>query len=111
MPKWFEDFVGLEEAANRIQSYELQFMPGLLQTEDYARAAITHGQPRASKESIEAVDLRMRRQRILGGTNPPRLWMVIDESVLHRTLGSVSMLKTQIEHLLEMTQHSHCRCR
>jgi len=108
MPKWFEDYVGLEEAASRIQSWELQFIPGLMQTEDYARAAITHGQPRASKESIDSqVDLRTRRQRILGGTTPPRLWMVIDESVLHRTLGSVSMLKKQIEHLLDMTQHSH----
>ncbi|MBR7826403.1 helix-turn-helix domain-containing protein [Actinospica sp. MGRD01-02] len=108
MPKWFEDFVGLEEAAARIQSWELQFIPGLLQTPDYARAVIAHGQPRAAQETIDSqVDLRMRRQRILNGTNPPRLWMVVDESVLHRTLGSPAMLKKQIEHLLEAVQHSH----
>lgn len=108
MPKWFEDFVGLEEAAARIQSWELQFIPGLLQTPDYARAVIAHGQPRAATETIDSqVDLRMRRQRILTGTNPPRLWMVIDESVLHRTLGSPAMLRAQIEHLLEAVQHSH----
>jgi len=82
MPKWFEDYVGLEEAAARIQSWELQFIPGLLQTEDYARMAFAHGHPRAAEESIESmVDLRMRRQRILGGTHPPRLWMVIDDSL------------------------------
>lgn len=108
MPKWFEDYIGLEEAAARIQSWELQFLPGLLQTEEYARATIVHGHPRASEETIDSmVDLRMRRQKILGGMNPPRLWMVIDESVLHRTLGSVTLLKRQIDKLLEVTAHSH----
>jgi Domain of unknown function (DUF5753)/Helix-turn-helix domain len=108
MPKWFEDYVGLEEAAARIQSWELQFIPGLLQTEQYARMAIVHGHPRAAEETIESmVDLRMRRQRILGGTHPPRLWMVIDESVLHRTLGSAAMLKKQVDRLLELTELSH----
>jgi Domain of unknown function (DUF5753)/Helix-turn-helix domain len=108
MPKWFEDYVGLEEAAARIQSWELQFIPGLLQTEEYARMAIVHGHPRAAEETIESmVDLRMRRQRILGGTHPPRLWMVIDESVLHRTLGSAAMLKKQVDRLLELTELSH----
>jgi Domain of unknown function (DUF5753)/Helix-turn-helix domain len=108
MPKWFEDYVGLEEAAARIQSWELQFIPGLLQTEDYARATFVHGHPRAAEETIDSmVDLRVRRQRILGGTHPPRLWMVIDESVLHRTLGSAAMLKKQVERLLELTELSH----
>jgi hypothetical protein len=108
MPKWFEDYVGLEEAAARIQSWELQFIPGLLQTEEYARAVIGHGQPQAKPESIESqIDLRMRRQKILTGTNPPRLWVVVDESVLHRTLGNAAMMKRQIERLLEATQHSH----
>ena len=108
MPKWFEDYVGLEEAASRIQSWELQFMPGLLQTEDYARAVVTHGHPRAAGETIDSmVDLRMRRQKILGGQHPPRLWMVVDESVLHRSLGSVAMLKKQIDKLLELTELSH----
>jgi hypothetical protein len=108
MPKWFEDYVGLEEAASRIQSWELQFMPGLLQTEDYARATITHGHPRAAGETIDSmVDLRMRRQKILGGLHPPRLWMVVDESVLHRSLGSAAMLKKQIDKLLELTELSY----
>jgi Domain of unknown function (DUF5753)/Helix-turn-helix domain len=108
MPKWFEDYVGLEEAAARIQSWELQFIPGLLQTEEYARATFVHGHPRAAEETIDSmVDLRMRRQRILGGTHPPRLWMVIDESVLHRTLGSAAMLKKQVDRLLELTELSH----
>jgi len=77
MPKWFEDYVGLEEAASRIQCWELQFVPGLIQTEAYARAAIVHGRPRAGAEEVDRlVELRMRRQRILDGTHPPRLWTV-----------------------------------
>ncbi|HTJ68404.1 MAG TPA: helix-turn-helix transcriptional regulator [Actinospica sp.] len=108
MPKWFEDYVGLEEAAARIQSWELQFIPGLLQTEEYARAVVFHGHPQAPAEDIDSmVGLRLRRQKILNGTNPPRLWMVVDESVLHRTLGNAAMMRKQIERLLDVTQHSH----
>lgn len=109
MPKWFEDYVGLEEAAARIQSWELQFVPGLLQTEQYARAVVAHGHPRnaGSPEVESMVELRLRRQRILDGIHPPRLWMVIDESVLHRTFGSPAVLKEQIYRLLEVTELPH----
>jgi hypothetical protein len=108
MPKWFEDYVGLEEAAARIQSWELQFIPGLIQTEEYARAVVEHGHPRAGADSVDRmVELRMRRQKILDGMHPPRLWMVIDESVLHRTLGHRAMLKRQIDKLLEVSDLSH----
>ena len=108
MPKWFEDYVGLEEAAARIQSWELQFVPGLMQTEDYARAVVTHGHPRAGLDEVERmVELRLRRQRVLDGTHPPQLWMVIDESVLHRALGGVPVLRAQIDRLLELTALPH----
>lgn len=109
MPKWFEDYVGLEEAAARIQSWELQFVPGLIQTEEYARAAVAHGHPRSNGTATidTMVELRMRRQRILEGTHPPRLWMVVDESVLHRTLGAPMVLKRQIDRLLEVTDLPH----
>jgi Domain of unknown function (DUF5753)/Helix-turn-helix domain len=109
MPKWFEDYVGLEEAAARIQSWELQFVPGLVQTEQYARAVVEHGHPRSpgSPEVDSMVELRMRRQRILDGTHPPRLWMVLDESVLHRTFGLPAVLKGQLDRLLEVTELPH----
>jgi hypothetical protein len=109
MPKWFEDYVGLEEAAARIQSWEVQFVPGLLQTEEYARAAVAHRHPRTSSSNqVDGmVEVRMRRQRILDGTHPPRLWAVIDESVLHRTIGGPAVLKQQIERLLDVTTSSH----
>jgi len=108
MPKWFEDFVGLEEAANRIRVYELQFVPGLLQTEDYARALASHGDPKMVTDAVERrVALRMRRQKLLVGPEAPRLWAVIDESVLHRPIGGAKVLKAQIDQLLELTTLSH----
>lgn len=108
MPKWFEDYVGLEEAAARIQSWELQFVPGLLQTEDYARAVVAHGHPRVGEDDVERmVELRLRRQRVLDGTHPSKLWMVVDESVLHRALGGIPVIKAQIDRLLELTALPH----
>jgi transcriptional regulator with XRE-family HTH domain len=108
MPKWLEDFVGLEEAANRIRTYELQFVPGLLQTEDYARALASHGDPKMVTDAVERrVALRMRRQKLLVGPAAPRLWAVIDESVLHRPIGGAKVLKAQIDQLLELTTLSH----
>jgi transcriptional regulator with XRE-family HTH domain len=108
MPKWFEDFVGLEEAASRIQAYELQFVPGLLQTEEYARVVASHGRPEAANEDVERrVALRMRRQRMLSGPLAPKLWAVIDESVLHRPLGGSKLLRAQLDRMLELTALPH----
>jgi transcriptional regulator with XRE-family HTH domain len=104
MPRWFDDFVGLEEAAARIQAYELQFVPGLMQTEDYARAIASHGRPEAANDDVERmVALRMRRQKVLMSPKAPRLWAVVDESVLHRPIGGRKVLKEQVERILELT--------
>jgi transcriptional regulator with XRE-family HTH domain len=108
MPAWFHDFVGLEESASRIQTYELQFVPGLLQTEAYARSIATRGRPEyASDDAERRVTLRMRRQKILTGMNPPKLWVVLDESVLHRPIGGRAVLRAQLEQLLELSKLSN----
>lgn len=108
MPDWFQDYVGLEEAAARIQAYELLFVPGLLQTEDYVRAIATDGRPELADEAAERrVALRLRRQKILARPDAPKLWAVIDESVLHRPIGGRAVLRAQIEHLLEITKLPH----
>ncbi|PXY32688.1 helix-turn-helix domain-containing protein [Prauserella muralis] len=108
MPKWFDDYVGLEEAAVRIQTYELQFVPGLLQTEDYARAIVTHGLPESASEAAEGrVALRMRRQKLLQRPDAPRLWAVIDESVLYRPIGGRDVHRAQLDQLLELTTLPH----
>lgn len=108
MPSWFHDYVGLEESASRIQTYELQFVPGLLQTEDYARAVAGRGRPELAGAEVERrVALRMRRQKILARPDAPRLWAVVDEAVLHRPVGGRKVLKAQIEALLEVTRMPH----
>jgi transcriptional regulator with XRE-family HTH domain len=105
VPDWFEVYVGLEEAASVIRGYEVQFVPGLLQTEDYARAVIRLGHPQCDDEEItRRVRLRTARAELLRRPQPPTVWVVIDEAVLHRYLGGRAVMRAQIEHLLEMSQ-------
>jgi len=105
MPNWFHDFVGLEESASLIQSYELQFVPGLLQTEAYIRAVISHGRPDLiTADGERRVQLRLQRQKVLTRQTAPRLWAVVDEAVLHRPIGGPRTQREQIEHLLELTR-------
>ena len=105
MPNWFHDYVGLEESASRIQTYELQFVPGLLQTPDYARAIATRGRPEfAPPDTERRINVRIERQRILTGVNPPKLWVVIVASVLRRPIVGRRVLREQIEHLLEASR-------
>ncbi|WP_410595791.1 helix-turn-helix domain-containing protein [Amycolatopsis sp. lyj-23] len=108
MPNWFTDLVGLEEAAARIQIWEPIYVSGLLQVEPYARAIFSHGRPEMADERVDQlVALRMRRQKMFSRPDAPRVWMVLDESVLHRPIGGVKVLKQQIEYLLEMSALPH----
>jgi len=108
VPSWFDNYIGLEEAAARIRTYELMFVPGLLQTERYARAVISHGDPDSRDEDVERkVGLRMRRQKLINGPKPPRLWAVIDEAVLARPFGGAGVLREQIDKLLELIDMPH----
>jgi transcriptional regulator with XRE-family HTH domain len=104
MPAWFADYVGLEESASRLQTYEIYFVPGLLQTARYARAVFRQGRPESDDEEIERrTSLRLRRQQMFARRGTTRLWAVIDEGVLHRPIGGRAVLREQVEHLLEMT--------
>jgi len=108
LPDWFHTYVGLEEAASLIRSYEVQFLPGLLQTAGYARAIITAGIPGLPDEEVDRrVELRTRRQRILHGTEPTHLWAVIDESALRRMTGGRAVIQAQIRHLLAVGDRSN----
>jgi hypothetical protein len=85
---WFRDLVETERTAVSIQTYESYLVPGLLQTEEYARHAVSATRPMLSEDEIaRAVTLRMTRQEILRRDEPPRLWAIIDESVLRREVG------------------------
>jgi len=106
LPDWFQTFVGLEEAASVLRVYEVQFVPGLLQTPSYARAVITQGMPGAPEEEIQRrVNMRITRQDLLSKQNGPRLWAVVDEAALRRPVGSRDVFRSQFEHLIEVTQN------
>ena len=100
---WFQNYLDLEQAAELIRTYEIQFIPGLLQTDAYARAVITLGHGTATAEEIDRrADLRMARKQMLQRDESPRLWAVLDEAVLRRPIGGKEVLREQIESLLAM---------
>src|SRR5215471_19350196 len=102
-PMWFQTYVGLEEAASVLRVYEVQFVPGLLQTASYARAVMTRGWPAAPEEEIERrVSMRITRQELLSKPGGPRLWAVVDEAALRRPVGSAEVFRSQLEHLIEV---------
>jgi hypothetical protein len=104
MPGWFEMYLGLEQAASVIRTYEPQLVPGLLQTQEGARAVIQLGNPGVSVDDIERrVALRMKRQKVLTQPGAPTLWAVVDEAALWRIDGRLAMLE-QIRHLIEMAE-------
>lgn len=99
---WFQPYLGLEEAASVIRTYQVQFVPGLLQTPGYARAVITAGDPEAPAAEIDRrIAIRMARQELLTRPDPPRLWAVIDEAALHRPIGSTDVLRDQLQALIK----------
>jgi transcriptional regulator with XRE-family HTH domain len=102
-PDWFDAYLGLEAAAELIRTYEIQFVPGLLQTADYARAVarLTPSNARADDQVERIVALRTRRQRVLDRDPPLKLWAVIEESVLHRPIGGPEVLRNQLDALRE----------
>ncbi|MFJ7333900.1 helix-turn-helix transcriptional regulator [Streptomyces sp. NPDC101110] len=106
LPGWFSMYVSLEGAASVIRSYEPHFVPGLLQTEEYARAVLRSGAIGQTRpDDIERhVALRMRRQDLLTREDAPRLWVVMEETALRRPAGGPEVMRAQIDKLLDATQ-------
>ncbi len=110
LPSWFQSYLGLEAAAAVIRTYEIQFVPGLLQTAEYARAVILLGHRNASADEINRrVSLRMDRQRILTRRDPPHLWVVMDEAVLRRPVGGRPVMRGQLAALIEANKLPNIR--
>lgn len=103
----FATYLGLESAASEISIYEVNLIPGLLQTEDYARTILTAGMVNSLPQDVDRrVALRMERQR-LSRANPPRLWCVLDEAALRRHVGGREVMRTQLEYLREIASLRH----
>ncbi|MER7054434.1 MULTISPECIES: helix-turn-helix transcriptional regulator [unclassified Streptomyces] len=106
LPDWFSMYVSLEGAARIVRSYEPHFIPGLLQTEDYARSVLEAGTiGSAGRDAVERhVSLRMERQRLLEGADAPHLWVVMDETVLRRPVSiDGRVMRDQLDRLLELS--------
>jgi transcriptional regulator with XRE-family HTH domain len=97
----YDFFIGLESEASSIRWFELAMVPGLLQTEDYARSVISGGPQKLCAEGVESrVEVRMTRQRLLTADDGPQLWVVLDESVIRRVVGGPGVMRSQLEWLL-----------
>jgi transcriptional regulator with XRE-family HTH domain len=107
MPDWFSTYVGLEQAATIIRTYEAQYVPGLLQTKTYASAVVDLGEAVRADEVSKRVELRMHRQQLLNLPKPPDFWAVIDEAVLRRNLGGREAMREQLDHILEISKRTH----
>lgn len=109
LPDWFSMYVSLEGAASLIRAYEPHFVPGLLQTEGYALSVMHAGAVgQVQPEAIERhVALRMRRQSLLTRSDAPRLWVIMDETVLRRPVGTPEIMREQIDRLIDASEMSN----
>ena len=108
LPSWVETYVGLEQAASVIRSYEVQFVPGLLQTADYARAVTRLGYEDV-REVERRVELRLRRQQVLDAPGGPTLWAVVDEAALRRQLSAPETSRAQLDRLISLSDRPNVR--
>jgi transcriptional regulator with XRE-family HTH domain len=101
----FELFLGLESEADSIRDFELSMIPGLLQTDDYARELIRGLMAFDVAEIERRVELRMARQQILDREDAPHLWAILDEAAVHRVVGGKAIMKAQLLHLANSAEH------
>ncbi|MDA2810602.1 helix-turn-helix transcriptional regulator [Nocardiopsis sp. RSe5-2] len=105
LAEWARQVTALQQDATEIRQFSPLLIPGLLQTEEYARAIIRTGRPSSSAEELEErVRARIERQRIFASDRPPLMTTVLDESVLRRPIGGRETMARQIEHLLHMAE-------
>ncbi|MQS99473.1 helix-turn-helix domain-containing protein [Streptomyces jumonjinensis] len=108
IPDYGQKIVENEEKAARIQVFDSSVVPGLLQTEDYARALIRISLPGVSADDIEErVAIRMRRRRIFEKQDKPLYWAIMDEAAIKRPVGGVGCMMGQVGHILKAVEASH----
>ena len=108
IPRWFEDWLNIEREASSLRIWQPLIVPGLLQTADYARALFRADMLNTGDEAVdELVDARLARQRIFDRPEPPNLWIVLDESVLHRLIGTPKTTYDQLVQVADMSMRSY----
>jgi transcriptional regulator with XRE-family HTH domain len=105
VPSWFRTYMDLESAATLIRTYEGQLVPGLLQTADYVRATVAGMMLQRSPDEVERrVALRLARQQLLERPDGPKLWAVVEETALRRTIGDGQVMRGQLERLVDASR-------
>lgn len=104
LPSWFEAFIGLESAASVVRTYEVQFVPGLLQCPQYVDAVLSSNRAQSAADHKRRIELRQRRQAALERDDAPILWVVLDEAALRRPIGGPEVMKAQIAYLIEQAE-------
>jgi transcriptional regulator with XRE-family HTH domain len=105
LPNPYEVYIGLEAGASSIRNFEPVVIPGLIQTEDYARAMFRNGPRELDRDEVERrVEVRMARQQILVRADRPRLWCVIDEAAIRRVVGGAEVMRGQLRHLADCAE-------
>lgn len=108
LPEEYTAYIGFEAEARAVRNYESLFIPGLAQTEDYARAVVKGGLPTAGqKEVAQRVQARMERQALLAKEHPLQLWAIVDEAAIRRMVGGRSVMQEQAQHLLKLMEEPH----
>ncbi|MFJ2175723.1 helix-turn-helix domain-containing protein [Streptomyces sp. NPDC087851] len=107
VPSWFSVYVGLEQAASSLRTYQGEFVPGLMQTAEYTSelSRVTPALPHS--EIPRLVDVRMRRQELLTQANPPDVWAVVHQSVVMQVIGNHQVMARQLERMLEVVKLSN----
>jgi len=108
LPEEYTTYISFESEARSVRNYESLFVPGLLQTEGYTRAMVTTSVPGASEAMIERqVETRTHRQQAITKDDPLKLWVIVDEAVLHREVGGPRVMAEQLRHLADMARQPH----
>jgi hypothetical protein len=103
-PGWFREWPEKEVHARRLRFFALAVIPGLLQTEDYARGILSAGLGKAEDNLDDTVAARIARQVILDRDDPPEIWAIIDEAALRRQVGSLEVMRAQLRQLADMAR-------
>jgi transcriptional regulator with XRE-family HTH domain len=112
LPKWFRDYVGLEDDAEEIWAYDPELIHGLLQTPNYVRAVVSAARPSCSSADLDrSVDLRQARQDKVYGNQPPKLNVVLGEGALRRAVGGPEVMSEQLDALIQLAKLDHVRLR
>lgn len=108
LPEEYGTYIEFEQEARSVWNYQSLYVPGLLQTEEYARAVIPGGMPSLTRAEVDRrVQARIERQAVLQGDDPLRLWAICDEAALHRAVGGPMVMRDQLLHLINAMEPPH----